>query len=147
MISRTSSPEYINEFIINSLEKYISNTKSRKKLGKIYFVVKDRILGNVVFKKEKDNDYIYICFTNCRYGYDFYNHDIILKNKNECCVCYDDTAHTIQCGHIICETCVKKIMEHSKTLKCPLCRKNNESYNGLEINYPMHLVTLLFNLE
>lgn len=145
MISKTASPDYINQYIINTLETIIKKRR-RTTLNTINRRFHDYLLGEVTFKKEAENDYINVNLKNCRYGYDFYNRDLQHK-EDECCVCYENTNQSIECGHIICDDCIKNIMEHSKSLKCPMCRKDQETNNGLQIKYPMHLVTLLFNLE
>ena len=149
MISKTASPEYINQYIINSLDIMIKkynkkNINDYKFLNKKFY---DYLLGEVEFKKEAENDYINITLKNCRYGFDFYNQVYYRNKKEECCVCYENTNQSIQCGHTICDNCIQKIMDHSKTLECPMCRKNHETNRGLKIKYPMHLVTLLFNIE
>lgn len=145
MISKTASPDYINQYIINTLETIIKKKRGTT-LNTINRRFHDYLLGEVTFKKHAGNDYINVNLKNCRYGYDFYNRDL-QHTEDECCVCYENTNQSIECGHIICDDCIKKIMDHSKTLKCPMCRKNHETNNGLQIKYPMHLVTLLFNLE
>ena len=145
MISKTASPDYINQYIINALETIIKKRRGAT-LNTINRRFHDYLLGEVTFKKEAENDYINVNLKNCRYGYDFYNRDLQHK-EDECCVCYENTNQSIECGHIICDDCIKNIMEHSKSLKCPMCRKDQETNNGLQIKYPMHLVTLLFNLE
>ena len=144
MILRTSSPIYINQFIINTLEIII---KKKMDIHSLDTYRKDNILGFVEFKKEKNNDYIDITLRNCNYGYDFYNKEICKEKEDECCVCFINTQKAIACGHIICDDCISEIMKHSKTLNCPLCRQNQEIKGGLKIKYPLHLVTLLFNIE
>ena len=145
MISKMASPDYINQYIINTLETIIKKRRGTT-LNTINRRFHDYLLGEVTFKKQAGNDYINVNLKNCRYGYDFYNRDLQHK-EDECCVCYENTNQSIECGHIICDDCIKNIMEHSKSLKCPMCRKDQETNNGLQIKYPMHLVTLLFNLE
>ena len=145
MISKTASPDYINQYIINTLETIIKKKRGTT-LNTINRKFYDYLLGEVTFKKQAENDYINVNLKNCRYGYDFYNRDL-QHTEDECCVCYENTNQSIECGHIICDDCIKKIMVHSKSLKCPMCRKDQETNNGLQIKYPMHLVTLLFNLE
>lgn len=145
MISKMASPDYINQYIINTLETIIKKKRGTT-LNTINRRFHDYLLGEVTFKKQACNDYINVNLKNCRYGYDFYNRDL-QHTEDECCVCYENTNQSIECGHIICDDCIKKIMEHSKSLKCPMCRKDQETNNGLQIKYPMHLVTLLFNLE
>lgn len=146
MISKTASPDYINQYIINTLEIIIKK-KSVTRLNTINRRFYDYLLGEVIFKKDSDTDYINITLKNCKFGYDFYNKENNIDKEAECCVCYENTTQSIECGHIICDDCMQKIMEYSKTLACPMCRKNHETNNGLQIKYPMHLVTLLFNLE
>ena len=146
MISKTASPEYINQYIINTLETIIKKRRGTT-LNTINRRFYDYLLGEVTFKKEAKNDYINVNLKNCKFGYDFYNKEYTQDEEDECCVCYEKTKQSIECGHIICDDCIKKIMDHSKTIACPMCRKNHETNKGLQIKYPMHLVTLLFNLE
>ena len=146
MIARTILLEEINKFIINQLEGiYDSNKNITQKDAVFKYSKKDQKFGTVHFCKKESDSYIEIKFYSCRYGYDFYNNDPSTKITDECCVCYEKTQDVIHCGHKICGSCVTEIMKHSKTLNCPMCRKNHESNNGLIIKYPMHLVTLLFD--
>jgi hypothetical protein len=144
MITKISTPYNINIFIINTLESFVEKGKN---INNLNTCIVDRFFGVVEFKKKKKNEYIDITFKQCKYGYDFYNKQIIVPKEDECCVCYDNTLDTIKCGHIICDKCVREIMKHSKTLQCPLCRVNQEIEGGLHIRYPIHLATLLFNVE
>ena len=142
MISKFATPEYINDFIIEIIEKLVNK---KTQLSKLNHYVRDKLLGYVTFTKNKNDEFIQVYLKDCKYGYDFYNQLLLKNTSDECCVCYDNTQHMISCGHNICESCVTNIMQHSKTLNCPLCRKSQETKNGLIIKYPIHLVTLLFN--
>ena len=144
MISKIATPEYINEFIINILEKLVNK---KTQISKLNHYVRDELLGYVTFTTNENDEFIQVHLKDCKFGYDFYNKDYTRDKEDECCVCYDHTTHTIFCGHNICESCITNIMQYSKTLACPMCRKNHETNNGLQIKYPMHLVNLLFNLE
>lgn len=159
MIRRTITLNEINDFIIAELEYIFVNkqtfkkslnknrkTEKNEKNEKVFnYLKKDKKFGTVQFCKNKNDSHIKIHFIGCRYGYDFYNNDLSVKTSDECCVCYEKTQDVIQCGHKICGSCVTEIMKHSKSMNCPMCRKNHESNEGLKINYPMHLVTLLFD--
>ena len=156
MIQQLADINYINNFIIECLEKidkkrttflFIFKKKNKPKYKKeINTVYKDSKLGNVIFTKKKDDEFINIHFVNCRYGYDFFNKkNLNTKTTDECCVCLEQTHSVIECGHKVCDDCIINIMTHSKTITCPMCRYNHEKKNGLIIKYPAHLRTLLFS--
>ena len=165
MITRTITLNEINDFIIAELENIFVEKTFEKKLFKkklfkkslnkneinekvFNYSKKHQKFGIVQFRKNKNDSHIKIHFIGCRYGFDFYNNDQsteTTETTDECCVCYEKTQEVIHCGHKICGSCVTEIMNHSKTINCPMCRKNHEINEGLKINYPMHLVTLLFN--
>ena len=145
MITHTTTPQYINDFIIVCLQSiYKKKQTFNIKINRSFY---DPKLGTLRFrKKNKKDKYINIHLVNCCYGYDFFNNDILnTKNTEECCVCFEETHNTIQCGHRLCTECVGNIMRHNKEMICPLCRKKHENTNGLIIKYPLHLTTLLFS--
>ncbi len=41
----------------------------------------------------------------------------VIKNKQECVVCFDITNYVTSCNHILCYTCAEKITNR----KCPYC--------------------------
>lgn len=45
------------------------------------------------------------------------------KQKEICCICYDNCSETMPCKHYLCFRCRSTILEKSK--KCPICRENN----------------------
>ena len=51
-------------------------------------------------------------------------------NLPHCSICDDKLIDTvlIPCGHTICEGCVNKIKNNGEPLKCPMCKKEVQSY-------------------
>ena len=144
MINHCVNKEQINLFIIECIKIIIKKKKTLNKKIKIIF--KDHKIGPVIFSKNKGDDFFKIHLLKCKYGYDFFNQDNInTSHTEECCVCFEQTHSVIKCGHRVCDECVQNIMKHIKKVQCPLCRENHENNNGLIINYPLHLATLLFS--
>ena len=44
------------------------------------------------------------------------------KEKDSCCICYEDTHYRTSCNHSICIECMEKIKKFP--ILCPMCRKN-----------------------
>ena len=38
--------------------------------------------------------------------------------SDKCSICYEDTCHTTECGHFLCETCIPSLNNNT----CPICR-------------------------
>lgn len=58
---------------------------------------------------------------------------IFIGNIPECCVCYEENCWIIACGHLICKSCIPKMIG----LKCPLCKSNIiliQSYDSYKKN-------------
>jgi len=51
------------------------------------------------------------------------------QESNICSVCYAEVVNCVfhPCGHLICKTCVSKMVEHNIIDKCHLCRQNIEN--------------------
>lgn len=44
------------------------------------------------------------------------------EKTDYCCVCFEETTHTTECGHFLCETCIPSLTDNI----CPICRKKLE---------------------
>ena len=40
------------------------------------------------------------------------------EKYDNCSICYENTCHTTECGHFLCETCIPKLYLNT----CPICR-------------------------
>lgn len=40
-------------------------------------------------------------------------------SEEGCCICFEPTTHTTECGHPLCETCIPSLIGNI----CPICRK------------------------
>jgi hypothetical protein len=53
------------------------------------------------------------------------------KTEHECCICSEDTASFIKCGHIICLQCCSSMVamdvKRNESFPCPVCRVPIES--------------------
>ena len=41
------------------------------------------------------------------------------EKQDDCCVCFEKTTHTTECGHFLCEECIPNLKNNT----CPMCRK------------------------
>ena len=45
------------------------------------------------------------------------------KKEDECIVCYENCFTKTNCGHIICQSCIKSLKKDDGSIECPMCRR------------------------
>jgi hypothetical protein len=94
--------------------------------------------GTLSFKKN-DNDLI-INFKDCVLK----NRFILNKSKKDiCCVCYDECGMTLNCGHYLCDACLRSWLLINNS--CPMCRSQDNCEKGFDFIIPIKLLEFLFS--
>jgi len=60
----------------------------------------------------------------------------------DCCICFENTSHTLSCHHHTCINCLKKLIKKSNI--CPICRKEFNTH-PYKYHPPKHTPNLKIN--
>ena len=81
------------------------------------------------YKMRCCNKYLHLnCGMENKFSCCHLNRYLAKVDKNECCVCLDETENVTQCGHHLCLSCLEQMYSKSNRDKglmavaCPLCR-------------------------
>ena len=58
----------------------------------------------------------------------------IFRSRTECTVCYDPGYMLLDCGHLLCADCLRRLGADEQRLKCPICRSLSEQ--GIPMFFP-----------